>query len=297
MQHDAGTLTTDDGLVLATRRWLPQGRPEAFVLIVHGLSEHSGRYAHVATHLMLHDFAVLSYDHRHHGRSEGAPRAYIERFDRLVDDLDMVLDWARTEAGDRPIFLFGHSIGGAVVARYVIEHGDEGLAGVILSSAALKFSDDQFPLLRKIAPLLSRFFPTLPTTKDDRAYLSRDPSVQRAFMRDPLTYKGGLRTRTGWVALTNTGDIMDHGQAFTAPLYLFHGTADRITDPLGSQQLFEAAGAADKTLRLYDGFYHETLNEEERQQVLDELVEWLSARVQDPKKGAVSDAKSSTPSS
>jgi len=282
MQHDAGTISTDDGLTLATRRWVPGTKPRGVVLIVHGLSEHSGRYAHVATQLLLHDFAVYSYDHRHHGRSGGSPRAYIEDFDRLVDDLRTVLHWVHSDCGDLPLFVYGHSLGGAIAARYVAINGSEGLAGLILSSAALRIPDDFSPVLRRLAPLLSRFLPRLPTVGDDRAHLSRDPSVLRAFMEDPLTYKGGLRARTGYQVLLNSMDILDHADAFRLPLLLLHGSADRITDPKGSRLLCERAPAEDKTLLVYDGWYHELHNEEERQRVLDDVTEWLEARTTAP---------------
>jgi len=278
MQHDAGTLRTDDGLSLATRRWSPRARPKATVALVHGIGEHSGRYAHVATHLMLHDLAVHAFDLRGHGRSEGEPRAYVESFDEYLYDLDLFLDHVRREQRG-PLFLYGHSLGGGIAARYVVERGTNGLDGLILSSAALQIPTDLSPILQKLAGTVSRFKPTLPTTKLDTSLLSHDPAVVRAYEQDPLVYSGGVRARVGYEVLRNTEIIQQHPEAFTLPLYLFHGTADKITDPDGSHWLYEHAPTDDKTLKLYEGFYHETHNEPERERVLTDLTAWIEAHL------------------
>jgi len=277
VHHAASTLRTADGLTLATRTWTPHDRPKAAVLIVHGINEHSGRYAHVAARLMLHDYAVFSYDHRAHGRSEGKPRAYIDRIEALEEDLQRVVQWAEAEAPGLPLFLLGHSMGGAVVARYVQEHGDEGLAGVILSSAALKIPDD-YPL-RRFAGIAARLLPRFSPPGRTRGNLARDPAVGRAWDEDPLTFKGGVRSRTGFLLLHACAETLDHAERFTKPLLIFHGTADRVTDPAGSQALYEAAAAEDKTFNLYEGSYHETMNDLDKERVLDDLAAWLDARV------------------
>jgi acylglycerol lipase len=276
VHHAASTLTTADGLTLATRSWMPHDRPKAAVLLVHGISEHSGRYAHVAARLLLHDYAVFAYDHRGHGRSEGTPRAYIDRFETLVEDLRRVVQWVEAEAPGLPLFLLGHSMGGAIVARYVAEFGSEGLAGVILSSPALRIPEN-YPL-RRFAGIASRLLPRVAFPSPNRGWLSRDPAVARAWDDDPLTFKGGTRPRTGFLLLHACADLLDHAEAFNAPLLLFHGTADRITDPEGTRALYEAAPAEDKTLTLYEGGYHETMNDLEKERVLDDLTAWLDAR-------------------
>lgn len=279
MQHDAGTLTASDGLTLATRRWMPTSRPKAVVVLVHGIGEHSGRYAHVATHLMLHDYAVHSFDLRGHGRSEGEPRVYVDSFDEYLEDLAQFLRHVRSEAPRLPLFLYGHSMGGGIAANYVVERGTDGLAGLVLSSAALKIPADLSPLLQKAAGVLSRLVPKIPLTKIDPDDLSRDPAVVRAYLEDPLVYTGGVRPRVGAEILRVTDHIQNHIDAFTLPLYLYHGTDDKITDPAGSRSVYERAPTDDKTLNLYDGFFHETHNEPERERVLKDLTDWLDAHV------------------
>lgn len=278
MQHEAGTLATQDGLTLATRHWRPHDHPRAAVLLVHGLSEHSGRYAHVATHLLLADFEVFAYDQRYHGRSDGEPRAFVTRMEPLVEDLALVLDWVREETAGRPVFLLGHSMGGAVAARYVADGGADGLAGLVLSSPALRVSPHASPLLQRIAGLVARVAPRLPATGLDRSGLSRDPRVLRAWEEDPLTYKGGIRAQTGHLLLHACHDLLEDPSAFTLPLYVFHGSADRITCPEASRRFVERAPSGDKTFRLYEGAFHETLNDLGRERVLADLLGWLEAR-------------------
>lgn len=277
MHHATGTLRAHDGLPLFTRRWWPDADARAVVLLVHGVGEHSGRYAYPAAHLLLNRIAVLAYDHRGHGHSEGL-RVHVERFGEFVDDLAVAVAWAHEERGDRPLFLLGHSLGGLIVARYLVDHAADRLAGVILSSPALQIPSDLSPLLQRIAGPVSRFLPRLRTTRLDLAHLSRDPAVARAYAEDPLCDTGGVRARLGHEVLETTRLVRRHPEAFTRPLLLYHGTADRITDPGGSRWLYAQAPAEDKTLHLYDGFYHETHNEPERERVLDDLVDWIEAR-------------------
>ncbi len=257
---------------------MPHQNPRASLLILHGLSEHSGRYAHVAAHLMLRDVAVYAYDHRHHGRSDGEPRAYLDDFSSLVRDLELALEWVQADSAQRPVFVMGHSLGGAVLMRHIVDHGAGSIAGVILSAPAIRFPDTLSPFLKKLSPLLDRLTPRLPTTKSDRAFLSRDPKVYRNWQADPLTYKQGLRVRTGRQILLNSVGALNDVTAFTMPLLIIHGSDDRIADIAGSRALFENAPSEDKTLRVFEEGYHETLNDLEQEEALKEIALWITER-------------------
>ena len=153
------------------------------------------------------------------------------------------------------------------------------LAGLVLSSAALKVDEKTAPLLQKASGLLSRFAPHLKTVKLSLDGLSRDPTVARNYAADPLTYTDGVRARTGAEVLEASRRIGGMAGRVTVPLYLFHGTADAITDPEGTKRFHADAASTDKTLRLYEGFYHETFNEPEKQRVLDDLAAWITERL------------------
>lgn len=271
-----GWLTTHDGCRLFTQRWCVNP-PRAAVVLVHGYAEHAGRYAHVAAHLNRHGVSMYAYDQRGFGRSEGR-RAYVASFDRLLDDLRHVLDRTRRRLPDVPLFLFGHSMGGAVAALYAIER-NPAVRGLILSSPSVEVNKDIAPFLRKLAGLLGRLVPTLPTIRTPDGAISRDPAVVAEAKADPLNYHGRVLARTGAELIRAAQRIQAQMEAITCPLLVFHGTADRLTDPLASRMLYERARSDDKTLELYEGLYHETFNEPEKTQVLDDVAAWIAARV------------------
>lgn len=279
MYHETGRITGANGISLFTRSWRPAGREKAAVLLAHGVHEHSGRYAYLAGRLLLSEIAVFAYDHRGHGRSDGE-RSMIDSFDDYVLDLGKALAWAR-ESSRAPLFLMGHSMGGLVVARYVTENGGGGVDGIILSSPALRLANPPAPLLRKATGVLSKHVPRLRITRVDLSRLSHEPTVERAYRNDPLCDTKGLRARTAYELLLATEQV-DASQ-FHAPTYIFHGSADTTTDPKASRE-FAASVPGDVTLTIYDGLYHETLNETERERVIEGLVAWIlrCAGVEEP---------------
>lgn len=272
-----GSITTSDGTRLFTQRWQADAA-RAAVLLVHGYAEHSGRYAHVARYLQARGTSVYTYDQRGFGRSDGR-RALVTSFDRLLDDLQRVIDRTRRHLSDDvPLFLMGHSMGGAVCALYAIER-TQAFQGLILSSPAVEVDDDIAPVLRHLAGVIGRLAPTLPTIRTPDDAISRDPAVIAAAEADPLNYHGRVLAGTGAAFLRAAQRIQTHMAAIALPLLVFHGTADKLTDPGASRMLYEQARSPDKTLNLYDGLYHETLNEPEKEQVLADIVDWLDARV------------------
>lgn len=279
------TFVTDDGLHLFTQHWLPDGGADAVdsvVLLVHGYGEHSGRYGHVARALNRAGAAVYTYDQRGYGRSEGR-RAYVESFDRYLDDLEHFQSYVasrtrRTDSrDDRPHFLYGHSMGGAVVLLHALERRS-GVDGLILSSPAIEVNPDIAPLLQKAARFVGRVAPRLPTVRSPEGSISRDPDVVAEAEADPLNYHGRILARTGAELLRANRRIQAQQEHLTLPFLVFHGTADTLTSPDASRRLYDRAAAADKTMHVYDGLFHETHNEPERDQVLADVTEWLAER-------------------
>ncbi len=277
MQHQTDSLTTSDGLRLFTQSWLPSGEPRAHLLIVHGYAEHSSRYQHLAAFLNLHGIAVYSFDLRGHGQSEGK-QAYVDRFELYLKDLTAVLDRVRLGAAKKPVFLFGHSMGGAIVTMYVITRQPK-IDGVILSGPALKVSEDISPLLQSVSSIISAVAPKLKTIKLDATAVSRDPEVVKKYLADPLVYTGPTYARTGAELLAAAKFIGPRMEQFRLPVLIMHGTADRLTDPEGSKQLYGRAATPDKELKLWEGLYHELVNEPEKKEVMDTILAWMEQRI------------------
>lgn len=272
-------LRTADGLSLSAQAWMPPG-PRAVIAVVHGIAEHSGRYAWLAEQANRQGFGVVSVDLRGHGRSPGE-RSYVERFDDYLLDVDALLAKAQELAAGRPLFIMGHSMGGAIALRWLAQ-SSQPVAGLLLSSAALRIGRDVPRLLVALAPLLSRWLPHLRGTRLDPALISRDPAAVAAYVGDPLVSLLAPPARTGGELLR----IMETNRAAApglgVPVYLFHGDADCLTDPAGSREIHDLWGGPDRTLRLWPGSRHETLNDLDREAVAAELLQWLQARCPAP---------------
>jgi acylglycerol lipase len=276
MTHRESEFEGVGGVRLFGQSWLPDRQPRAVVVIAHGAGEHSGRYAHVAARLIDEGYAVYALDHRGHGRS-GGPRAVVDRMDSAVADLDQLITTAASEQPGVPIFLLGHSMGGTIALRYAIAHQDR-LTGLILSGplAALEAAS---PVTRLIAKLLSALSPRLGLFAVDSNLVSRDPEVVKAYEDDPLVHHGRLPARTIAELASAVQSFPETVGSITVPTLIMYGSGDHLVPPAGSMMLNDRIGAADTTLKTYDGLYHEILNEPERDAVMDDMCSWLRARV------------------
>jgi acylglycerol lipase len=277
VEHSRFELRTADGQGLAAQAWLPPAS-RALVALVHGIAEHGGRYEAFAVRAVAQGIGVVAVDLRGHGRSPGE-RSYVERFDDYLHDVDALWARARELAQGKPLFLMGHSMGGAIALRWAAQRR-QSMAGLILSSAALKVGGDVPRLLIALAPLLSRWLPHLRGTRFDPAVISRDPAAVAAYVNDPLVSLQAPPARTGAELLAAMEANREAAAGLALPVYLFHGDADRLTDPAGSREIHATWGGADKTLRLWPSSRHETLNDLDREAVIAELLDWV--RMHDP---------------
>ncbi|MBU9544859.1 alpha/beta hydrolase [Burkholderia multivorans] len=277
-----GRLRTADGLELASYRWPADARaaaPRATVALLHGLAEHAGRYAPLAARLNAAGIDLLAIDLRGHGRSPGK-RAWVARFDEYLDDADALV--AEAARASTPLFLMGHSMGGAIAALYVIERAPargRTLAGLVLSSPALAPGRDVPRWMLALSRVISRVWPTFPAIRIDAALLSRDADVVAANRADPLVHHGSVPARTGAEILDAMARIERGRDTLRVPVLVYHGTADKLTEPDGSRTFGARVGSADRTLTLYEGGFHETMNDIERERVIDALIGWIDARV------------------
>jgi len=277
MEHTEGRFRGHRDLNLYYQAWLPGGRPAAILLVVHGGNEHSGRYTNLFNYFVPKGYGVYGFDLRGHGKSEGL-RGYVERFSDYLTDLKTFFDIVRSEHEDAKVFLVAHSMGGPIATAYAFLHQHE-LAGLILSGAVMKIPSGRSPVLRAAARMLSLLLPKMGIAGVDASAISQDKAVVDAYVNDPLVYRGRIRARLGAEILKTLQELQRQMPQINLPILIMHGTADRLCDPQGSLMLYERVGSRDKTLKLYEGFYHEIFNEPGHEQVLADMDTWLATRI------------------
>ena len=273
-----GAFTGAGGGNIHWRAWTT-GAARAQVVIVHGYGEHGDRYARFAERLTGEGFSVWANDHCGHGLSEG-DRGLVRHLSDAVADVDRIVEMARADQPDLPVFMFAHSMGGTIGLRYALDHQDK-LAGLILSSAAVSLNGLGVPRIQREAiKLVSRIAPKLPVNRLEFEGISRDPEEVRIYMDDPLVYKGAQPARTVSELLQAMAELPDEVTRLQIPLLVIAGSADPIVPAAGSRDISERAGSTDKQLIVYEGFVHELINEppEDRERVTQDLISWLAER-------------------
>ena len=278
-QHSTHTLTTTaDSAPLFWQKWLPKEGTKRTLVFQHGIGEHAGRYQHLLEAFAGTGTAFYAPDARGHGRTEG-PRGGVARFSLFASDLSDLIQAARAENQGQPVFLLGHSMGGAVALEYIFEADNQrNVRGLILSSPAIEvYPSTKNKVLKTLANVLVRLAPGLVLdTGLNPARLSQDDDTVAAYSADPLVH-GKASVAVGHALYQASQQFYKRAKAIDIPVYLFHGTADRVTSPEGTKAFFDKLTTPDKTLNLYEGLYHETMNElpTERKKVLSDLVAWV----------------------
>jgi acylglycerol lipase len=278
MDHSEGTFQGSGGTQLFEQSWLPYDSPRAVLVLVHGLKDHSSRYGTVARQLTEAAFAVHAFDLRGHGRSEG-PRAFVRSFSEYVGDLAIFVARVRGGQGRRPLFLLGHSMGGAIVTLFALLNPNS-IQGFALSAPGLKVTDDVTPGRIRAVTLLAKIVPRAHVYRVANSDFSRDPHVVEDMDRDPLIDQRRLPARLAVEFLGAMVQIQRRTRELTLPFLVMHGTGDRLTNPQGSRDLYQNASSSDKTLKLYNGLYHDLLHEPEHARVSADLLDWLSQQSQ-----------------
>jgi alpha-beta hydrolase superfamily lysophospholipase len=271
------TFAGSGGHELLVHVWETPQTPRALVLLAHGFGEHAGRYDHVATALSAAGYLVIAPDHHGHGRSSG-PRAQVS-FRAAVADLDHVVNQQTEIHPGLPMFLLGHSMGGAIALRYAIGYQNR-LAGLILSGPLVIV--EAHPVAKLVGSLLARVLPGAPTIKLDPALVSRDPAVVAAYRSDPLVHHGAIPAVTASEFVIHASSIMRDASQITLPTLLLWGTGDQLCPPAGAEAVAKCIASSDLTLHAYPGLYHEILNEPEQAEVLDAIIDWLDQHVPAP---------------
>jgi acylglycerol lipase len=278
MIHKEGKFKSQKNLNLYYQSWQPPEKPKAVLLVVHGLAEHSGRYANLVNYFVPDNYAIYALDHQGHGRSEGLP-GYVNRFSDYLVDLKTFFEIVHKANESTNIYLVGHSMGGLIATLYAAKH-PEGLAGVVLSSPTLKAGSSISSKDILMARIAAALLPKMGITALDSAGISRDQKVVEAYNNDPLVYRGKIRARLGYEFIkAMDGKLTAQMSKIDLPILIMQGSADRLSNPEGSKVLFETVKSKDKTLKGFEGLYHELFNEPEHPQVFECMREWLNSRL------------------
>lgn len=258
-----------------TRSWRPTTTPRAVIAIVPGFNSHSGYYEWVAEQLVAHGLAAYAVDLRGRGQSEGE-RFYVERFDDYVNDVHGLVTSAREQDPGVPVFMLGHSAGGVVACLYTLEHQPE-LAGLICESFAFKVPapDVALAILKGVAHVAQHIH-VLKLKNED---FSRDPAAVERMNNDPMIAGESQSAQTVAEMIRADAHLEQSFGQFTLPVLILHGKEDHATKYQGSEQFYRDAASADKTLKLYEGAYHDLLNDTDRDVVMSDILTWIDARL------------------
>ncbi|MDT5202379.1 MAG: hypothetical protein QOH07_3448 [Mycobacterium sp.] len=257
--------------------WTPDTTPRGVVVLSHGFGEHARRYDHVAQRFGQDALVTYALDHRGHGRS-GGKRVLVKDISEYTGDFDTLVGIAGKEHPGVTRVVLGHSMGGGIVFAYGVERPDA-YDLMVLSGPAVAAQTAVSPPLGWLAKTLGAIVPGLPVQQLDAGAVSRDPAVVDAYNTDPLVYHGKVPAGVAR-ALVLVGETMPkRAAALTAPLLVVHGSEDQLIPVDGSRQLADAVDSSDVELKVYPGLYHEVFNEPERDQVLDDVVSWINARL------------------
>jgi len=277
LKHIEGEFIGAKGLKIYYQSWIPES-PKAVIQLVHGGFEHSDRYQNVVNELIPEGFAIYADDHRGHGKSEGL-RNYVDSFDQFIEDEKLLYDIIKEYHPNVPIFMLGHSLG-SYIAIYFTEKYENLLDGLILSGTGTDPGQETSKFLVLLAKAFSKIAPKMKfNPRLDAKFLSHDSEVVKAYENDPLVNADKITARLSYEMLRNFEKLKETIGRFQIPLLIQCGSEDKLIK--GSEKLNDIVKMTDKTVKIYEGLYHEVYNEieEERVKVLKDLRDWLKVHL------------------
>ena len=278
MQHEEFNWKSSDNITHFGQLWKSDSDNNLPVIcLVHGMGEHSSRYNEFAKYFTEKGISVISYDQRGHGKSEGK-RGHTPSLELLLESIDKLLEKAKEKFPNKPLILYGHSMGGGIVLHYVLKNKPQ-LFGVIASSPWLKLAFEPPAIKVELGKIVNNFFPSFSqSTELDHTAISRDPDVVEQYMNDSLVHDTissnmflSVKEATQWA--------LDHAAVFSLPLLVFHGSEDTITSHQASED-FVAKIEKNATFKLWEGYYHECHNDKGKTDVLNYINAWIEQQIE-----------------
>jgi acylglycerol lipase len=273
-QPQVSSFISEEGLNVSYKNWKSNNTPNAVVVFAHGFNSHSGYFQWAAEQLTASAYEVYGIDFPGRGNSDGE-RYYIANYEQFVKELDKLVTIAQTTQPGLPIFLLGHSAGGVLSSIYALEHQDK-LSGFICESFAFQVPAPDFAVA--VLRGLSHLFPHAHVLRLKNEDFSRSQEVVDFMNNDPLIANEVQPTKTVQQLSLADERLKSEMPAIKLPLLILHGTADKATKPSGSQYFYDNASSKDKTLKFYEGHYHDLLNDIDREIVMNDILTWLNTR-------------------
>lgn len=277
MTSKAFDIRTRDNLVLACCK-NQVDNPKAVFIGVHGFAEHMGRYNYLVKRMNEDGISTYRFDNRGHGKSQGK-RGHLDNYMDFITDADKIVDIAREENPGKPIYMMGHSMGGFITLLYGITYPNK-LSGQVLSGAASYYNDEVKGFKGLIMKLANRIKPDFYIKNDLSAKLSRDPDVVDRYRKDKLCFDKATAGFYYQFLVSGTDFLVKKLPKYEYSCLILHGGSDKIIPKEASVNLFECIGSKDKTIKIYPELYHEILNEKEKDEVIDQILQWTSERVE-----------------
>ena len=254
-------------------RYELQPKSKGLVVITHGLGEHSGRYGNIFKPLHDKGYSVFALDHRGHGKS-GGKRGCIDSFDQFVDGVKRLMDIAKEKSKPGKTILLGHSLGGLIAAQYALRF-PESIQGLVLSGPLFRLSLEVNPLKSAVGKLVGSLIPNLTMDNGiDANLISHDAKVVEEYVSDPLVH-GRVSARLFTEMVAAMENSLARAKVLSIPTFILHGGDDKLTHPDGSRQFHKEISSRDKELKIYDGFFHEIMNEVEKDRVIADIMNWI----------------------
>ena len=273
-----GSFQSGSGANIFYRCWAT-AEPRAVLLLAHGLAEHCGRYGDFASYFADVGIATYALDFPGHGRSDGK-RGHIRDFQEYTEALGALSSLAREAHPDIPFVHFGHSMGGLIAADFLLQHQSEFVAAV-LTGAAIQSPQQPSSIVLFINRVIASVMPRLGVLRLDASGISRDPQVISDYENDPLVYRGKATAGLVTALFSAMKRVVENATSIRLPMLIMHGSVDSLTAVEGSELLHDSISSEDKKIVIYDGLYHEILNEPERKNVMADILRWLETRIGD----------------
>lgn len=249
--------------------WVPEMEPTASILIIHGLTGHSGRYGELVTTFTNSGYAIFGVDLPGHGRSSGE-KVYVDTFKTYVSVIKEAVYRIKRLYPERPLFLLGHSMGGLITTEYLTQE-DNQIAGAILSCPSIKTTKPVSRIKYLLSLFLSSVYPTFHIQK-----LNTNKCKTLCESTDPYVYRGKITARLSVEILKAMKRVLQNAKKISTPLLILQCVNDSLVSPEGATTLFRQISSEDKTLKLYTTQSHEMLSSTDNSSVYSDLRHWLA---------------------